>query len=147
MIQCTNGCPIVKKAKIFPDEMLTLDADGKITSITDAFGNSVYIGSVARSAENDDKAFYIELNYLPEEACIELATHNWQDIDAMAVSVGFEANGPMNGYTYSGEGCSGLDGIDPLLGCPNGATVSLPLPLEKVVDACARDTDFAIKFR
>ena len=142
-----DGCPIVKKAKIIPDEMLTLDADGKITSITDAFGNSVYIGSEDRSAEHDNKAFYIELNHLPEEACIELATHNWQDIDVIAVSVGFEASPPISMLQYTAEGCSGIDGDNPLLGCPNGATVSLPLPLEKVVDACARDTDFAIKFR
>ena len=142
-----TGKAIIKKAKLVPDEMLTLDADGKITSITGAFGNSVSIRSVERSAENDDKAFYIYFDNLPEEACIELATHNWQDIDAMAVSVGLEASAPISMLQYTAEGCSGIDGDNPLLGCPNGATVSLPLPLEKVVDACARDTDFAIKFR
>ncbi|MBR3501380.1 MAG: hypothetical protein IKO06_00555 [Alphaproteobacteria bacterium] len=142
-----SGRKIIQKAKLVPDEMLTLDADGKITSITDAFGYSVYIGSVDRSASGDDKAFYMSLVYLPEEACIELATHNWQDIDVMAVSVGYEAHGPIPSLEYTAEGCSGMDGDDPLLGCPNGATVSLPLPLEKVVDACARDTEVTIKFR
>ena len=72
-----NGCPIVKKAKIFPDEMITV-TDGKIMSITNPFGGGVVLGSTDKSYVDEDyKAFYIELHNIPEEACIELATYDW----------------------------------------------------------------------
>ena len=72
-----NGCPIVKKAKIFPDEMITV-TDGKIMSITNPFGGGVSLNQTSKSySDNDNKAFIIELYNIPEEACIELATYDW----------------------------------------------------------------------
>jgi len=79
-----NGCPIIKKAKIFPDEMITV-TDGKIMSITNPFGGAVDLYTVEKSAYGDNQAFrityYIGDN---EEACIELLTHDW-----IAANVGF----------------------------------------------------------
>ena len=81
-----NGCPIVKKAKIFPDEMITV-TDGKIMSITNPFGGGVVLGSTDKSYDdNDNKAFYIELHNIPEEACIELATYDWTVAGADIIS-------------------------------------------------------------
>ncbi|MBQ8670952.1 MAG: type II secretion system protein [Alphaproteobacteria bacterium] len=79
-----NGCPIVKKAKIFPDEMITV-TDGKIMSITNPFGSGVWLVPTSKSYvdednKEDNKAFFIELHNIPEEACIELATYNWSNI-------------------------------------------------------------------
>ena len=72
-----NGCPIVKKAKIFPDEMITV-TDGKIMSISNPFGGGVSLNQTSKSySDNDNKAFIIELYNIPEEACIELATYDW----------------------------------------------------------------------
>ena len=72
-----DGCPIVKKAKIFPDEMITV-TDGKIMSITNPFGGGVVLGPTGKSPVGEDyKAFYIDLHNIPEEACIELATYDW----------------------------------------------------------------------
>ena len=67
-----DGCPIVKKAKIFPDEMITI-TDGKIMSITNPFG-----GMVDLTAEEDNKAFSIRY-IIPEEACIELTSRDWSN--------------------------------------------------------------------
>ncbi len=66
-----NGCPIIKKAKIFPDEMLTLDSDGNITSITNPFGHQADIQLLSSSG------FTIVYYGISEEACIELITYDW----------------------------------------------------------------------
>ena len=76
------GCPIIKKAKIFPDEMITVNADGLITSITNPFGFGVELILRDKSANGDNQAFsigyYIEDN---KEACIELLTQDWNNAD------------------------------------------------------------------
>ena len=72
-----NGCPIVKKAKIFPDEMITV-TDGKIMSITNPFGGGVGLYAADKAKDGDRQAFYI--NYTigdNEEACIELLSQDW----------------------------------------------------------------------
>ena len=65
-----DGCPIVKKAKIFPDEMITV-TDGKIMSITNPFGYGVISTG---SSEHFIIKYYIPLDY---EVCIELMSHDW----------------------------------------------------------------------
>ena len=81
-----NGCPIVKKAKIFPDEMITV-TDGKIMSITNPFGYMVSLDSLAKSKSGDNQAFKIEYYQLPQEACIELATHDWSNAGAYLIYI------------------------------------------------------------
>jgi len=81
-----NGCPIIKKAKILPDEMITVNADGKITAITNAFGGKVYIYSTAKAISDEQHAFIISYNIGDNmEACIELLTHDWNATNAKAV--------------------------------------------------------------
>jgi len=81
-----NGCPIIKKAKILPDEMITVN-DGKIMSITNPFGGVVVLGSTEKiDGSSDNKAFFIELHEIPEEACIELATYDWTVAGAQLIS-------------------------------------------------------------
>ncbi len=67
-----NGCPIVKKAKIFPDEMITV-TDGKIMSITNPFGGRVGLYGTLNS-----DAFLLSYFDIPQEACVELASYDWQ---------------------------------------------------------------------
>ena len=74
-----DGCPIIKKAKILPDEMVTLDADGKITAMTNVFGGNFEM-------EGFDNRFRVELTKLPAEACIELALQDWS-INSGAVKI------------------------------------------------------------
>ncbi len=85
-----NGCPIIKKAKILPDEMLTVNVDGKITAISNPFGISVRLGSSnkAQSSGSDNQAFSITYNINNEEACIELVTHDWTAANARIIMFG-----------------------------------------------------------
>ena len=81
-----NGCPIVKKAKIFPDDMMTV-TDGKIMSITNPFGGGVMLGTQDKAKDGDNQAFKIEYYQLPQEACIELATHDWSNAGASIIII------------------------------------------------------------
>ena len=67
-----NGCPIIKKAKILPDEMITVE-NGKIMSITNPFGYSTSI-----SSDYPFNSFHILYRIGDnEEVCIEMMTHDW----------------------------------------------------------------------
>ncbi|MBR3501891.1 MAG: hypothetical protein IKO06_03180, partial [Alphaproteobacteria bacterium] len=82
-----NGCPIVKKAKIFPDEMITV-TDGKIMSITNPFGGEVGLGVAEKSKEYDYQAFSIVYQIGDnEEACIELLTQDWAEAKNIVVNI------------------------------------------------------------
>ena len=80
-----DGCPIHKKAKIFPDEMITV-TDGKIMSITNPFGGGVELGSTVKSKSGDNQAFFIKYNIGDnEEACIELLSQDWSNANVSVV--------------------------------------------------------------
>ena len=83
-----NGCPIVKKAKIFPDEMITV-TDGKIMSITNPFGGGVGLYAADKSKDGDNQAFSIGYRIGDnEEICIELLTHDWSNAGANLIGFG-----------------------------------------------------------
>ncbi len=84
----TVGCPIIKKAKIIPDEMLTLDADGKITAITNEFGYKTEIYEAPKHTNPDYKAFELRY-YIGDniEACIELMTNDWSEAGVKVFSL------------------------------------------------------------
>ena len=81
-----DGCSIVKKAKIFPDEMITV-TDGKIMSITNPFGDEVSLYEVDKAKSGDKQAFLIDYRGLPQEACIELATYDWSNAGASIITI------------------------------------------------------------
>jgi len=82
-----DGCPVIKKAKIIPDEMLTLDSSGNITAITNTLGDDVSLSVGNKSTLGDRKAFCIEygIGHNNMETCIELMTHDWKSADVNAI--------------------------------------------------------------
>ena len=116
-----NGCPIHKKAKIFPDDMITV-TDGKIMSITNPFGGGVTLGpsNKAQSSGSDNQAFYISYRIgNNEEACIELLSHDWSSIGVTSVS--------MNGAGPS-------------------TVVTLPVELDEIVSKCSSFSSVVLTF-
>ena len=90
-----NGCPIIKKAKILPDEMIMV-TDGKIMSITNPFGGWVNLEVVDKAKSGDSQAFYILYTIGDNmEACIELLSHDWSNANAQFILV---SSGPGNNY-------------------------------------------------
>ena len=82
-----NGCPIVKKAKIFPDEMITV-TDGKIMSITNPFGDRALLYAADKAKDGDHQAFAIDY-YIGDnvEACIELLSQDWAEAKNIVVNI------------------------------------------------------------
>ena len=78
---------------------------------------------------------------MPLEACIELGTHNWQTLGNACVTLGYESWPNCDKAT----GCNGYEDSDYIVGCTNGTTVSLPLPLDKVVEYCEKQKSFIIQ--
>ena len=82
-----NGCPIIKKANILPNEMLEV-TNNKIMSITNPFGYTISLGATSKSLSADTQAFSIGY-FIGDnmEACIELLTHDWiaANVKAMAL--------------------------------------------------------------
>ncbi len=74
-----EDCPIVRKAKLVPDEMLTL-TNGKITAITNSFGGGVSLFEYF-------KGFEIDFDNIPDEACIELLTYDWSIANIDIISI------------------------------------------------------------
>jgi len=99
-ITAANGCPIIKKAKILPDEMLTVNDAGKITAITNPFGGAVNLNRNSRTG-NDYQAFEIMYRVDSEEACIELASHDWTTANVGVITI-------SNAYGPSASGKANL---------------------------------------
>ena len=126
-----TGNAIIKKAKIIPDEMLTI-TDGAITKIENAFGGSA--GFIGRG-----NFFVLMINKIPQEACIELSTHDWNTISAHAIEVS-RADTSIYHYGGGGKGCrSGAQGFGGWLECSQGS-----MTLEQAIQYCERKDDNAI---
>ena len=92
-----NGCPIIKKAKILPDEMITLDSTGKkITSITNPFGGRVVLNVQSKATSGDNHAFSINYQMGDNtQACIELLSHDWQASGMVAIYTDTSSKGEV----------------------------------------------------
>ena len=77
-----DGCPIIKKAKIIPDEMLTVNSDnGQLTAITSEFNEPVEL------FQDSSKVFYLNFMNIPDTACIEIITQDWSASNIRTIEV------------------------------------------------------------
>ncbi len=76
-----TGKAIIKKAKLVPDEMLTLSDDGtKIIAITNPFGGGVSLYATNKATNGDHQAFSIAYQIGDNiGACIELLSQDWSN--------------------------------------------------------------------
>ncbi|MBQ8671190.1 MAG: hypothetical protein IJ525_01580 [Alphaproteobacteria bacterium] len=127
---------ILKKARLIPDEMWN---GSKIENI---FGGATYISYLGTSGNIDYRSFLINLGNIPQEACIELLTHDWSASgvyvmgNVSALAYGAKAShdncetkeimsGPYSfGYTYCGTS----------------------MPMETAIEFCKEVTDFYLGF-
>ncbi len=127
-LMCSNNseandsrCSIIRKAKLIPDEMLTL-TNGKISAITNAFGGDVWISFNERgsgpldSDGSDHNAFSITIEGIPEEACIELVSQDWSNAQVGAITI--DSDGP-------------------------NYTLKVPADVNDAIDKCAEIADFS----
>lgn len=108
-----SGALIVQKAKLLPDEMY----GGSGSGLENAFGGKVNISG--------GSTFAIELTGVPEEACVEVATQNWESVSSGIVMVGI-AVGSNNVTNYCAKNYSNVS-------CGNN---KLPIGIDVAASAC-----------
>ncbi|MEE6207253.1 MAG: type 4 pilus major pilin [Alphaproteobacteria bacterium] len=127
-----NQVSLIKKAHLAPDELW--NAAG--TDLENAFGGYFHITYGKKKTDGDNKAFGVVLSGIPEDPCMALATYDWgsgSSSGLIAISV--------NDSTVYGMattvGCAGSSAAGKAIGCPNGATVTVPMPVNIAATACA----------
>ena len=121
---------VMKKAKLIPDEMWNENK----TAMENAFGGS--FGVYAPS--NFKSQYAIAISGIPQEACIELVTKDWENAHPYAISInhGFEdAMNVMHQFTYNN--CRSSDGGRELQNGTKGyITCGTNVSLETAVSYC-----------
>lgn len=138
---------MIKKAKLVPENMIDESStviagdSGLNINILNKFGGGVYIIDDTQGY-GDYKGFTINYFDLPEDACIELATHDWSGlpglktlalhnyIDMDTVNSLFNCLDREGAFEYYNDG-----GIS-ITACPGGSVVPIPIPLSLAVQAC-----------
>ena len=126
-VGCSNFT-VMKKAKLVPDEMWEEDKDYPQS----IFGSNVGIDEYC----SDDVCygFTIILNNIPEEACIEIVTHDWQPLNLFALEVG-------DGDAALGRDCyydkEGWEDDDAIYSCIYDHTY--PISLERAILGCSEN--------
>ncbi|MBR3501423.1 MAG: hypothetical protein IKO06_00780, partial [Alphaproteobacteria bacterium] len=140
LTSANNGCPIIKKAKILPDEMITVNDAGKIIAITNPFGGVVYISDYSGNDESKTVTGYLITLYgLPQEACIELATHDWSVSDLITLAINEGDNSVMF------DCVTGDYWDDDSVGCIYNKT--LPISVDKAASTCSDEAELHFYFR
>ena len=122
---------ILYKANLAPRELF--EGSGTEYIMTNAFGGDISVYSSGKISSGDEKAFTIQYRDLSEEACIELVTQDWgSDANSGLIAVGI--NTPVLDNAYLN--CSGEIAGQNSFACPNGANVSVPMPVDIAVDGC-----------
>ena len=89
---CDVDCPVVIKAKLLPDEMLSNISEGPMGSrsradTTNAFGGGFSLYSIDKSSTEQNKAFKMSYEIESDEACIELVSQDWTNANVAAIFV------------------------------------------------------------
>ena len=127
---------ILYKANLAPKEMFPRVNGGSSEFLVPAVGGALNVG-----VDSSRKYFSISAE-LPEEACIELATHDFGSRDTTGlISVYFIGAPKSHPVTENDvlENCSGVIGNGYAIACSGGSVVSTPMPVDVAVDAFEYD--------
>ena len=121
------------KAKIFPTSIVK-------NNYKNLWGGEIRYYADGRFANNDGKAFILAIHNIPQEACIELATHDWQSGLGL---VAMKIRGSTDGYdiqsSYHGK-CTTRYKQGNSLTCGK----DMPVSIEYAVAACDNEKDNVI---
>ena len=131
---------ILYKANLAPKEMF-----GSGYSMTNAWGEFF----IATKYSDDMVTYFNIVTEIPsEEACIELATHDWGSRDTTGLNSVVIFDGgetPLEHHDLVGN-CSGKigNGFTGALAvaCSGGANISIPMPVDVAVDVCSSNAPY-----
>ena len=132
---------------VIPDDMET-SSNSYYTEIKHPFNGALNIqGHEDWGSSKPYQAFSIILESLPKTACVKLATYDWGSSSSSGlVSVSVNNIGCFScdsGYV----GCQGLENEYIATACPNGSSLSIPMPVAAAAKICKQGTQFTIKFK
>ena len=128
------------KLKAVLDDMVT-----GASTIKNPFGGDVTIASSNMMSVNggdiDNMAYFIKYGGLNHQACMAMATHDWgsaKNSSFIAFMVGSESAVNANGLKNYPLNCAGSGyNLSVSVGCNNGSSVGVPLPVTEAATACA----------
>jgi len=92
-----SGRKIIKKAKLFPDDIPYEEDQYGIVQWKNVWGGEIGVCETNKSDTGSNKAFYLFIYDIPEEACIELLTHDWRNVGSSFVTVNADENEYFSG--------------------------------------------------
>jgi len=115
------------------------------TALENAFGGSAGIYHGTKKSGDSNKAFFIVLSSLPEEACMALATYDWGSGSSSGlIAIGINSGSLGDSFVgCTGKAASG----NAATACPNGTTVSVPMPVNVAASACTTGEDNSISLK
>ena len=128
---------IAYKANLAPKEMFYMASRG-VYDMNNDWGGFFSVHSTGF----DVKSFTVETSNLPNEACIELATQDWGNLDTTGLISVSATNGDVSDLPTEDDlvgNCSGKIGNGYAIACSGGSVVSIPMPVEVAVDACGNN--------
>lgn len=113
---------VLKRAKILPESAFDGAGSNGSDTPSNAFGGTINVGARKKlSGDSLNKAFYVQLNQIPEDACVELLSQDWGDAtglisygtgsrggDYFGCTRGNNANAP---YACGGDGVMTMSAI------------------------------------
>ncbi len=134
---------VLKKAKIVPNEMWTTFSDegGSWEGIEIALGTELGLLSDQKStSSNTPDAFVFSIDGIPQEACIEIATMDWQANSGNSIiNITVNANTSQEALSQLTDSCT----TNARVTCAQ----DLPMSIDKAATACSReDNSIYIKF-
>ena len=89
------GQNVLIKAKAIPEEMIQYNDNGTVKYIKHALGGGVRtINGVAKyKSVNKAQAIWIHFLGIPQDACITLATQNWENDDLIYMQINYISGG------------------------------------------------------
>ena len=115
---------LADKAKLFPTSLVK-------NGYKNLFDGGVNFYASGRFSNNDGKAFMLAFSYIPQEACIELATRDWQSsLGLVAISI-VSTSGYNIKATYLGN-CTTKYKQGGALVCAK----DMPMTIEQATMAC-----------
>ena len=97
--------------------------------------------------ENEGKNFSVLVWNIPSEACLELATQNWNEVASGSYAIVVGANNDMDVADYLHDGgkidnnCSGKVFDNGMIACSKGADISMPLGIDMAANICGNCKD------
>lgn len=127
---------LAEKTQIFPTSI-------KKNGYKNLFGGEIKFFADGRFTKDDGKAFIVEFYSIPQEACIELATRDWQgSLGLVAMRIEGSKNVSSIQESYSKNCKSSYKNGDALI-----CAADMPVPIEKVVVACDKSKDNHVRWK